>query len=272
MKKLSICEEQKGPMTEQIAFQSKLRSQLLDLQQRNPSYSLRAFANKIQISPSALSEILNGKRRVSRQLAEKALGLMGADPQEQNKILKLFSSKQPSILENGHKEDSGYLELKADQFQVISKWYHFAILSLAETKDFKANPLWIAKRLGIKLIEAEQALDRLERMGFIKWSKSQKKIELLQHQLSTTDDIANAAVRQSHFEDLKLAETVLQNVAVEARDFSSITISIDKEKLPLAKKMIRQFQDQLCAVLETDKRTDVYKFNFQVLPLTKECL
>ncbi len=77
------------------------------------------------------------------------------------------------------------------------------------------------------------------------------------------------AVRQSHFEDLKMAENVLNTMPVTERDFSSITIAISKAKLPLAKKMIRQFQDQLSAVLEADTKDEVYKFNFYAIPLSK---
>lgn len=264
--------EQKEPMTDQIALQTKLRTHFLALQQKNPSFSLRAFAQKLHLSPSALSEILNGKRKVSRQLAEKILSQMGTDPKEQSKILSLFQkTSRPDFQEN---EDEGrrYLELKSDQFQLISKWHHFAILSLVETKGFQANPLWIAKRLGIKVVEAEQALERLERLGFIQWSRSQKKIKLLHAQLDTTNDVADPAIRQSHFEDLHLSTRALEQVDVKDRDFSSLTIAIDKSKLPEAKKMIREFQDRLSAFLETGTQTEVYKLNFHVLPLTREVL
>jgi uncharacterized protein (TIGR02147 family) len=262
--------EQKEPMTDQIALQTKLRTHFLALQRKNPSFSLRAFAQKLQLSPSALSEILNGKRKVSRQLAEKILAQMGTDPQEQSKILSLFQKSSRPDFQDESANDRKYLELKSDQFQMISKWHHFAILSLVETKGFQANLLWIAKRLGIKLPEAEQALERLERMGLIQWSRSQKKIKLTHAQLSTTDDVANPAIRQSHYEDLHLSTQALDQVAVEDRDFSSLTIAIDKSKLPEAKKMIREFQDRLCAFLETGEQDEVYKLNFHVLPLTRE--
>ncbi len=265
--------EQKEPMTEQLALQSKIRAHFLGLQQKNPAFSLRAFAQKLQISPSALSEILNGKRKVSKALAERILSQMGTDPKEQSNILSLFQkTKRPDDIQESAEDSARYLELRSDQFQLISKWHHFAILSLVETKSFQANPLWIAKRLGIKLLEAEQALERLERLGFIQWSRSQKKIKLMQNQLTTSDDIANPAIRQSHFEDVYLSTWALDQVAVEDRDFSSLTIAIDKSKLPAAKKMIREFQDRLSAFLETGSQDEVYKMNFHVLPLTREVL
>jgi len=264
--------EQKETMTDQIALQTKLRSHFLALQQKNPSFSLRAFALKLQLNPSALSEILNGKRKVSRQMAEKILSQMGTDPKEQSKILSLFQKSSRLEIQEDTTQDRKYLELKSDQFQLISKWYHFAILSLVETKGFQASPLWIAKRLGLKMVETEQALDRLERLGFIQWSRRQKKITLTHAQLDTTNDVADPAIRQSHFEDLHLSTRALDQVNVMDRDFSSLTIAIDKSKLPAAKKMIREFQDRLCAFLETGTQDEVYKLNFHVLPLTREVI
>ena len=46
--------EQKEPMTDQIALQTKLRSHFLSLQQKNPSFSLRAFAHKFILFESGV--------------------------------------------------------------------------------------------------------------------------------------------------------------------------------------------------------------------------
>ncbi len=261
-------------MTEQLAIQSKLRDQLLEYQNKNPAYSLRSFARKLQISPSSLSEILSGKRRVSKNLAQKILSRLGADPNDQDKILSLFdysTNANDSAKKDGTTglSSRSYLELSSDQFQILSQWYHFAILSLAETKGFVADPLWISHRLGIKLPDAERALERLHRLGLAVWTRSKKTLTLTHRQLSTTDEIASTAVRQSHNEDLKLASEALDQVAVEDRDFTSITIAIDKNKLPRAKKMIREFQNQLAAFLETGNQTEVYKFCFYAFPLSQ---
>lgn len=251
-------------MTEQLALQSKLRTQFLEFKNRNPSFSLRAFAKRLQLSPSALSEILQGKRRVSRSLAEQILSRLGVDPRDQQRILSLFKGSQMS-----NEDEKKYLELSADQFQLISQWHHFALLSLSETKGFVADPLWVAKRLGINYLEAERTLERLERLGYIQWSRSRKSLKPLKGQLATSDDIANQAIRQSHFEDIDLSRRALETVPVEDRDFTALTLAIDKTKLPQAKKLIRAFQNQLMAFLESGEQTEVYKICFHVLPLSR---
>jgi transcriptional regulator with XRE-family HTH domain len=59
------------------AIQRKLSEALLEARSRNPAFSLRAFARKLEMSPSAISELLNGKRRVSRKLASRIVGNLG---------------------------------------------------------------------------------------------------------------------------------------------------------------------------------------------------
>lgn len=253
-----------GTLTEQLALQNKLRDSLLEAQKRNSGYSLRAFAKKLQMSPSALSEILSGKRKVSKDLAEKILRNIGSNPREQHKILSLFEAGKTGF------SKSNYLEISADQFHVIADWYHFAVLSLAETKGFRAEPLWIAKRLGIKLQDAEVALERLHRLGMAKWSRKQKTLELTNAQFTTSDDIANQAIRKSHQEDLEISSRLLEEVSVEKRDFTSMTMAIDASKMAQAKKMIRDFQDQMSTLLESGEKTEVYKLCVHLMPLSKE--
>ena len=49
-----------------------------------------------------------------------------------------------------------------------------------------------------------------------------------------------------------------------------VTMAIDAKKIPQAKKLIREFQRQISAVLETGTKTEVYKLCVHMLPLSKE--
>lgn len=255
-------------MTEQLAIQIKLRNQLFDYQKKNPAFSLRSFAKKLQVSPSSLSEILNGKRNISKKLAIRILSRLGSDPKDQNKIIQLFEYSKISS-QTDQPKTKKYLELSSDQFQTLSQWQHFAILALTETKGFIADPSWISGRLGLSLGEVEQALDRLHRLGLIEWNRTKKLLKVTNGPLTTSDDISDLAVRQSHFEDLKMAAQKLDDIEVDDRDFTSITVAIDKSKMKEAKTMIREFQDKLSAFLETGKQTEVYKICFHLFPLTQ---
>lgn len=51
-------------------YREILKYQLRKRQEMNPKYSLRAFAKKLSLSPSKVSEILSGKKRLSADRAE----------------------------------------------------------------------------------------------------------------------------------------------------------------------------------------------------------
>src|SRR5579885_2259362 len=126
----------------QLALQRKLNEALTNARLRNRAYSLRAFARKLEISPAALSEILNGKRNVSKRLAERLVNNLVLPPNESKAILDLFPEPgegRRALPVGDRLGVNGQGDLSNDQFHVISEWYHFAILSLAETTDFRPD-------------------------------------------------------------------------------------------------------------------------------------
>jgi uncharacterized protein (TIGR02147 family) len=257
-------------MNEQIAIQKQLNEKFEEIRAKNPAFSLRAFSRRLDISPSTLTRILSGTRRVSRPLAEQLCDKLMLDPQERSDILGNFPQrKKYRQASRFHAEvDPGYLQLTADQFRIIGEWYHFAILSLLKTKGFKSDPEWIAERLGISVREAITALDRLERLEMIQkdssgeWTRTHPRFR-------TTDDVMNLSLKKAHRQYLELGLEALAHVPTELRDFTAITMPTNPELLPKAKELIRKFQDELSALLESEPGTEVYKFCTQLIPLTK---
>lgn len=261
-------------MNEQSAVQKLLHTKYEEIRGKNSAFSLRAFARRVEVSPSTLTRILNGERRVSRALADRLCAKLLLDPQERADVLDGFPQRRtyrkalnaPGKIQD--RVDSSYLRLTADQFKIVSEWYHFAILSLTRTEGFKSEPSYIASRLGITLDEAESALERLQRLNMIEknpegqWVRSAPRYR-------TTDDVLNLSLQKSHRLNLEIAGEALTNVPVELRDFTAITMPASPKLLPKAKALIRKFQDDLCALLETEPGTEVYKFCAQLFPLTK---
>jgi transcriptional regulator with XRE-family HTH domain len=251
---------------EQFAFQKKLQDSLEASKRRNPAFSLRAFSRKLQISPAAVSEILNGKRRVSRDLASRLLDRLELTDTERSTILDLFPKKgKSSGLGQGKIKRTE--EIGLDQFKTISQWFHYGILALSETRNFQSDPAWIARRLRIRESDARSAVERLERLGFLR-RQPDGSLQLSAPHFSTPDDVANSALREAHFKNLELATRSLEEDAVEDRDFSSVTMAISPEKIPVAKAMIRKFTEQLSEYLESTEKTEVYKVCVQLFALT----
>lgn len=253
-------------MKEQLALQNILRNKLEESRTKNPAFSVRAFAKRVGLSPATLSLVLNGKRMVSKKLAVKVSEKLMLDPQERSELLGKF----PVAKKVHHDEvDLSYLQLTADQYQVVADWKAFAILNLIGTRGFKNSSEWIGSRLGISTENASQVIDRLNRLGMIEIDKNGK-MRRSAPRFRTTDDINNISLRKSHYQNLDLARESLDNDSVDIRDFTWLTIPLDTKKLLQAKTLIRKFQDDLRNLLdEGAEPNEVYRLAIQFFPLTK---
>ena len=262
-------------MKEQIALQNILRAKLAEIQKQNPRYSLRSYARKIGVHVGALSYILNGKRNVSRDLAERITRRLLLDPQERSEVLGLFPPKRayrkPSGAAGASAENTfqpRYLELSAAQFKVAAEWEHFAVMSLINCKDFQSNPSWIALRLGISEPRARQVIERLIQLRLFELDQ-EGNLSRSPQSYRTTDDVADISMKKHHEQTLDLAKESLHRDPVLERDFTTVTMAIDKRKLSTAKELIRKFEDELSDLLESGHRTDVYRLSVQLFPLAK---
>lgn len=251
------------------SFEHELRKLLTESlarsRMKNSRYSIRAFAKKLGVSPAALSQILNGKRNLTGKTAENIMARLGLDPFEHQKLqLKIQQEKKSA---RGAAQ-TDYMQLQMDQYHMISEWYYFGILSLAETQDFDDDPKWIAHRLGIKIPEAKKALDTIDRLQLLKKDKNGR-LKASGLSFKTSTDIPNAFLQKAHFDNLELAKTSLESDALDSRDFSSMTMAIDRQLIPEAKIMIRNFRRNLSALLESGEKKDVFKLNIQLFPITR---
>lgn len=226
---------------------------------KNPSFSVRAYSLKLGVNHSALSEIMSGKRIVGLKLAERLSEALMLPPETKEQLLQ---NKQNNTARE-------VLRLKADQYKVISDWYHFAILSMAETDDFESDPAWIARRLGLTKTVVQEAIQRMERLEMIRLSKKGE-ITLVGRQFDSPDGVPSAAIRNTHHQYLELAKNALETEPLEKRYFNGITMAIDPAKLPEAQRRIRKFRDELCQYLESGSKKEVYQLCLQLFSLSKE--
>jgi uncharacterized protein (TIGR02147 family) len=265
---------------QQPFFREIIHQELAARTGRNPAYSLRAFAKGIGVSPGTLSQILNGKRVPSVRLTKKLIQTLGLNPKETLAFLhsvatahrgrtlqrksRFFHGFQMSVPEPA--DDAK--ELSLELFQVISDWYHYAIMMLVETEDARLEPRWIAAQLGIGITEATLALNRLLKLGLLKRVNGRLKADGAY--LTTADkNLTTPALRKHQRQILEKALASLDNDPLEVRSSNSLTMAIDPDRLPKAKLMIEKFNRELCAYLEGGKRKRVYQLSVNLFPMQK---
>jgi uncharacterized protein (TIGR02147 family) len=251
-------------------FRTALREEFARRQRANTSYSLRAFAKQLGMQAPTLSAVLAGKRPLSMAAAETLPEKLSFSPAEKKRFLNsVYYRKAPPAVVHSIEESSAAKTLREElHFKIIAEWEHYAVLTLVETRGFRAEKGWIAKRLRISDARAQTALDRLKEAGLISVDSIGRTRLHQVNVMTTSEETASVALRQSHREALTMGIEKLESLPIELRDFSSMTIAVSMDKLKDAKKLIRNFQEQISKLLEDGKRTEVYQICVQLYPLS----
>lgn len=236
---------------EHTKFKEILKNKLDTSQKHNSKYSLRAFSRDLNISPSALSEIINGKRRVADKTMKAILKQIGED--------KSFIDQKKRPIKRR--------KILNQEFILIKHWYYFAIQSLADTEGFKLCSRWIALRLNISVARSKRALEELLKHNLI-LKNPDGSFNSSDEQIFAESPIPSKIIQSNHKQSLELARYSLEKDCLELRDFSSMTIAIDPNDIPIVKEKIKRFRRNLNSFLENGKKKEVYRLNIQFFPLS----
>ncbi|MGZ3771579.1 MAG: TIGR02147 family protein [Bdellovibrio sp.] len=256
-------------------YRAIIKAELDRRKQTNSQYSLRAFARDLDLSAAFVSKLLNGQKDLSVDTAVAVATKLGFNKYETKNFCQLvqYSKLSESQSQELFKEtqvdsiaDSHVLNL--DMFQVISDWYHYAILELACCYPHQLNSRFISKKLGIRIDQAVTALQRLENLKLIefkngKWIKTNNSV-------STPTDVPSRALRNFHSQMIKKAQDSIEGQPVQLRDISGLTIAISEDKIDLAKKEIQNFRRKMSKLMDSNHPTKVYQLNIQFFSLEKE--
>jgi uncharacterized protein (TIGR02147 family) len=244
-------------------YRQILRIEMTERQQRNPRYSLRAFARDLGMSPSMLSDLLNSKHGLSRNSARKIAAGLDLQAQEREYFCDLVESTEArsaaartaakARLVRYHSV-SNFAQLSQDCFALIADWYHLAILGLFDLQGFSPEPRRIASMLRIEVSEATQALERLKRLGLVaendgNWSS---KLELYE----VASDVPSRAIRQLHAQMMKNAIRAMNEQPREEREFGSVFLPMDSDDVERIKAKICDFQQELMVYVNRSSKKD----------------
>lgn len=230
---------------------------------------MRSFAKYLGFSPAQLSQMMSGKRSITIKAASKISNRLGFSPFEKKKFMSsLINDKSDIKIESTLK----FKKMSEDQFSLIADWYHLAILSLTKVKNAKADPRWVARRLGISVEQAHQALLRLERMGLILIKPQFKQVG---DPFEAVSEVPSEAIRKYHKQNLNLAIEKIETVSVNLREFQSISMALNPNLINVLKKHIDEFLEKMneeISLSKMDLPTEVYNLNVQLYPvsITKE--
>lgn len=245
-----------------------LKERLSQRQRTNPNYSLRAFARDISVHPATLSQVLKGHRPLPLKNAKKVAVRLGLSPKDHTLFLESFFQSKTKLDEIAIDVSDERVMLDESYFNVIAEWEHYAVLMLFDVAGFEPTAAEIAERLEITPNRAEVVLSNLFTAGLLKTAENLK-IERTHSRLRTTEDVSSIALKRSHRETLEMGIKKLDETEIELRDFSAMTIAVDRSRLDEAKAIIREFRQKMASLLRDGEKTDVYQLAIQFYPMTR---
>ncbi|MCX6126345.1 MAG: TIGR02147 family protein [Proteobacteria bacterium] len=238
----------------------------------NPRYSMRGFAKHLGLDSGYLSNVMTGKRHLSIGAAQKVVTALNLSDVEAQLIFESASDRSVPGQGIGSNQPLAQAlaqkELDADTYATISDMLHYLILEATFLENFRPDPRWLARRIGVTVIEVEEAMARLIRLGLLELVNGN--LRKAHRYLPTKDKTRpTPAHKASQQQILKSALYALRNSPLEERASIGMTMAIDPEKVPLAKQMITQFIDSLSQVLESGERHEVYQIGVSLFSLEK---
>lgn len=246
----------------------------------NPRYSMRAFARHLDMSPGELSEVLREKRPISARACQKVARALNLSPMEFKHLLVLATTTGAvkageSIPLRTTVQSAQAHRLSEDRFRLVSDWWCFAILNLLDLEDVRWTSTEISNRFGISVLQAQAAMDRLERLNLVKKSGFERVVstnDFVEH----LSEVPSEAIRRYHRSLLEKAIEALDTHSFKERDVTGIGFALDRRELKAISHEIAEFQDQLIAKYGRKRRgrkfDSVYQFEtalFRLSPVEK---
>mgnify|MGYP002624441419 CR=1 FL=1 len=263
----SICLATCYVMQKPSYYISKIKEELTQKQKHNPHYSLRAYARDLGMHPATLSQVIKGTRPLPLKNSLNVTRKLALGPREKTLFMESLLRSKTKLDEIKISPLDERFILDESYHQVIAEWEHFALLELFNLDEFIPTFDEIKKRLSLSTHRTEVVIHNLLTAGLLK-KNHHGQYEKVHSDIRTTEDIKNNALKESHRENLKIANEKLDTIELELRDFSSSTLAIDLKKLPEAKTIIREFRQKMTSLLRDGKKTDIYQLAIQFYPLT----
>jgi uncharacterized protein (TIGR02147 family) len=260
-------------------YRSYLKNILAKKITQHPSYSLRAFSRDLKLAPGFLSDVLNGKKNISikaaLQIAE-SLKLSTKEAEYFRILVEIESAKKNEArikmikkLENLFPKRRPQ-SLSLDSFRTISEWHHLAIIEVLELNGFEKTAVSIAKILKISKIDADTALDRLERLGLIQKTKDGQYIKKSENYLVSSEK-ANEALRAFHRQTLSKAIDAIGEQDNTEKFIGSETMAFDPADLEKVKEAAEVFFSTVLEIsARSNNKKNVYHLGIQFFKLSQD--
>ncbi len=247
-----------------------LKQEFLDRKQRRSSYSERAFARDLKVSPGYISLLFRGHRSLSPAKGVQIAQRLGWSEEKTNHFVSLIQKHALDMANGGSLQQNygskafKFSEMELDKFRYIADLNHLSALTLIQSRD-GLDIKRIASILGLSAVEAELVMGRLVRLGLVrteagKFKGTKRSLEI--------KEVSSEAIRSFHRQCLQKAEESIEEQTVQERNLSALTMCFDASKMAEAKLFINRFLKSFEKKFGHAADGEIYQVNTQLFRLS----
>lgn len=240
----------------------------------NPAYSLNAYARDLDLYPSHLHDILNGRKGLSAKTAKKIAERLFTEAGERRLFVDhvmaecsragadktLAKKRLLKQLQLVHEE------LAAEMFQIVKDWHHAALREYARAQGAKFSVEAAAKYFSLPVKLLRDSLESMEKVGLMKRTRAGRWLPS-EPTLHAPVGVPSMAKKMHHLQLMNIAQRAYLTQDFNRRDYMSSILAVDPEKIPEAKKLIREFHENMNKLLAGSPpagRAEVFGFVTQL--------
>lgn len=259
-------------------------SEYIDYQKNiSEDFTLRKWSQELGLKSTApLIDVLKGKKKLKGKLLET---LSATLPIDHSEMMYFQAITGRALSESDEKrlmydllisdlkpfKSHSYTSFKEQGVHknLYAHWIYMAILTMAKLDNFEFTQSNIESKLRDKFDTdlIQEALDVLFTNGLLEKTDEGKIVRKYEaHANKTGHKIPDL---ESYFSMLCDYAKKAALISSDDRELQCFSMAIAKDKLPLAKEIIRKARKQLAALEEEGARDTVYQTNMMIFPLTK---
>lgn len=264
-----------------INYREFLKAYFEEQRQSDTIFSYRYLERLSGLSRSYFKLLLDGKRNLSPQAANKlarALKLrkkelvyfetlvlynQAQSDDEKDRYFEYLMTLRPSVPMEG---------MTPDQYEYFTKTYFVEIREMVVMPGFKEDPHWICQNLrrSLKPKEAQHALEVLERLKLVTRTRSGE----LKHSDKTIESPLHAQsldIFNYHRQLLNEGKDAITTAPFEEWDVGTITIPMPKKALPRVMEILKKCREDVINFINRGEQNyhEVFQINMQMFPVSK---
>ena len=252
---------------------SSILSEYLERKKKSrPGYSLRALARDLDVAPSFLSAVFNGKKLVPPAQIGKLAKILEIDAATLIEIKRLAMPEElRSAATRPLAETPTISIIPARETSVLLRqWYYPVILDLTTCTDFGGSVDEIGSRLGLHPEATAVAVRDLLGAGLLEEVDGRlRKTEMI---LKVSSNRSRTEVRRYHLQQLERAQQELQQRTSDEdlarRVITGMSIATEPERIPVARKMLADALAEIAEYLASGEGSEVFQLSAQLFSHT----